>query len=89
MLKPFAIPKPVHEDVRAAIEAVIPPRRVPWRKRLFWAVVLRVLPLSASGAPVGPHLYLAWAGGVARLPGRSMNHTPHDSSAAVRCNIQV
>ena len=43
MLKPFAIPKPVHEDVRAAIEAVIPPRRVPWPKRLFWAVVLRVL----------------------------------------------
>jgi hypothetical protein len=43
MLKPVAIPKLVHEDVRAVIEAVIPPRRVPWRKRLFWAVVLRVL----------------------------------------------
>ena len=43
MLKPFAISKQFHEDVRAAIEAVIPPRRVPWRKRLFWAVVLRVL----------------------------------------------
>lgn len=33
----------VHEDVRAAVAAVIPPRRVPWRKRLFWAVVLRLL----------------------------------------------
>ncbi len=48
MLKPFAISplvrEPlVHEDVRAVIEAVIPPRHVPWRKRLFWAVVLRIL----------------------------------------------
>ncbi len=43
MLKPFAIVPLVHEDVRAVIEAVIPPRPVPWRKRLFWAVVLRIL----------------------------------------------
>jgi hypothetical protein len=32
-----------HEDVRAAVAAAIPPRRVPWRKRLFWAAVLRLL----------------------------------------------
>ena len=42
-------PPPVpHEDVRAAVAAAIPPRRVPWRKRLFWAVVLR-LARSARG----------------------------------------
>lgn len=34
---------PVHEDVGAAVAAVIPPRRVPWRKRLFWAAVLLLL----------------------------------------------
>jgi hypothetical protein len=36
-------PPPVHEDVGAAVAAVIPPRPVPWRKRIFWAIVLRLL----------------------------------------------
>jgi hypothetical protein len=29
----------VHEDVAAAVEAVVPPRRVPWSRRLFWELV--------------------------------------------------
>lgn len=32
-----------HEDVGAAVYAVIPPRRVPLGKRLFWRIVLRLL----------------------------------------------
>jgi hypothetical protein len=46
MPAPDAMPAPappVHEDVGAAVAAVIPPRPVPWHKRLFWAVVLRLL----------------------------------------------
>ncbi|MFN7272086.1 MAG: hypothetical protein ACK51K_15270 [Gammaproteobacteria bacterium] len=34
---------PVHEDVGAAVAAVIPPRRVPLQKRLFWSTVLLLL----------------------------------------------
>jgi hypothetical protein len=48
---PSVPPVVVHEDARAVVAAVIPARRVPWRKRLFWSVVLR---LAAS--PRG----LAW-----------------------------
>lgn len=33
----------VHEDVAAVVEAVLPPRRVPWSKRLFWWLVLLLL----------------------------------------------
>jgi hypothetical protein len=33
----------VHEDVRAAVAAAIPPRRVPLPKRLFWSAVLLLL----------------------------------------------
>jgi hypothetical protein len=33
----------VHEDVVAAVEAVVPPRRVPWSRRLFWRVVLLLM----------------------------------------------
>jgi hypothetical protein len=33
----------VHEDVGAAVAAVIPPRRVPLQKRLFWSTVLLLL----------------------------------------------
>lgn len=51
MSDPAPRPPIVHEDVRALVAAVVPPGRVPWRKRLFWAVVLR---LAAS--PRG----LAW-----------------------------
>jgi len=32
-----------HEDVSAAVYAVIPPRRVPLAKRAFWRVVLYLL----------------------------------------------
>jgi len=34
---------PAHEDVGAAVAAVIPPRRVPLPKRLFWSTVLLLL----------------------------------------------
>ena len=34
---------PRHEDVGAAIRAVIPPRPVPWRKRVLWRVMLWIL----------------------------------------------
>jgi hypothetical protein len=30
----------VHRDIAAAFYRAIPPRPAPWRKRLFWAVVL-------------------------------------------------
>jgi hypothetical protein len=41
---PVARPAPpVHEDVGAAVAAVIPPRRVPLPKRLFWSAVLLLL----------------------------------------------
>lgn len=33
----------VHEDVGARVEATVPPRRVPWSKRLFWQLVLLLL----------------------------------------------
>lgn len=33
----------VHEDVVAAVEAVVPPRRVPWSRRLFWQLVLLLM----------------------------------------------
>ena len=39
---------PRHEDVGAAIRAVIPPRPVPWRKRVLWRVMLWIL-RSAAG----------------------------------------
>lgn len=29
----------VHEDVATAVEAVVPPRPVPWSRRLFWQLV--------------------------------------------------
>jgi hypothetical protein len=29
----------VHEDVATAVEAVVPPRAVPWSRRLFWELV--------------------------------------------------
>jgi hypothetical protein len=32
-----------HEDVGAAVYAVIPPRPVPLRKRLFWRLILTLL----------------------------------------------
>jgi hypothetical protein len=31
-----------HQDVRAAVFAVVPQRRAPWVKRLFWRVILFV-----------------------------------------------
>ncbi|NBX44355.1 MAG: hypothetical protein EBR00_04775 [Gammaproteobacteria bacterium] len=37
------IPPIQHEDVRERIAAVIPPRSVSWRQRIFWWVLLRVL----------------------------------------------
>lgn len=33
----------VHEDVGAAVEAVVPPRRVPLRKRAFWHAVFLLM----------------------------------------------
>jgi len=41
---------PVHEDVGAAVAAVIPPRRVPLQKRLFWSTVLLLLRFPRSRA---------------------------------------
>ncbi|MFM7396408.1 MAG: hypothetical protein ACKO42_04755 [Gammaproteobacteria bacterium] len=38
----------VHEDVAAAVLAVIPPRRVPLGKRLFWRLILWVMKSSAG-----------------------------------------
>lgn len=32
----------MHEDVSAIVSQAIPPRRVPWRKRFFWFVILRI-----------------------------------------------
>jgi hypothetical protein len=32
-----------HEDVGAAVYAVIPPRPVPLRKRIFWRLILTLL----------------------------------------------
>jgi len=37
-----------HEDVGAAVQAVIPPRRVPLGKRVFWRVVLGLM-TTATG----------------------------------------
>jgi hypothetical protein len=37
-----------HEDVGAAVQAVIPPRRVPLGKRVFWRVVLWLM-TTATG----------------------------------------
>jgi len=34
---------PRHEDVGAAVFAVIPPRAVPWKKRVLWRVMLWIL----------------------------------------------
>ena len=39
-----------HEDVGAAIQAAIPPRRVPLGKRVFWRIVLGLLHLSSGRA---------------------------------------
>ncbi len=33
----------VHEDIVAVIEAVVPPRRVPWSRRLFWQLVFLLM----------------------------------------------
>ena len=41
---------PMHEDVGAAVAAVIPPRRVPLPKRLFWSAVLLLLRLPGGRA---------------------------------------
>ena len=41
---------PVHEDVGAAVAAVIPPRRVPLQKRLFWSTVLLLLRFPSGRA---------------------------------------
>ena len=38
------------EDVRAAIEARIPPRRVPFARRLFWRLVFFLVRFSAGRA---------------------------------------
>lgn len=37
-----------HEDVGAAVQAVIPPRRVPLGKRVFWRVVLWLMKTSVG-----------------------------------------
>lgn len=39
-----------HEDVGAAIQRAIPPRRVPLGKRIFWRIVLWLLHTSAGRA---------------------------------------
>ena len=41
---------PMHEDAGAAVAAVIPPRRVPLPKRLFWSAVLLLLRLPRGRA---------------------------------------
>ena len=41
---------PPVEDVRAAIEAQIPPRRVPVARRLFWRLVFVLVRFSAGRA---------------------------------------
>lgn len=38
----------VHRDVVSQARAIIPPRRVPWRKRLFWSALLAVLRTAAG-----------------------------------------
>lgn len=38
---PTSLPR--HEDVGAAVLAVIPPRAVPWKKRVLWRLVLWIL----------------------------------------------
>lgn len=35
-----------HEDVTQAVQAVIPPRPVPWHKRLAWRVLLGSLRIA-------------------------------------------
>jgi hypothetical protein len=39
---------PRHEDVGAAVLAVIPPRAVPWKKRVLWRLVLWILRTAAG-----------------------------------------
>jgi len=38
----------VHEDVATAVLEVIPPRRVPLGKRIFWRLILWVMKSSAG-----------------------------------------
>ena len=33
----------VHEDLGAAMQAAIPPRRVPWSRRIFWQIVFLLM----------------------------------------------
>ncbi|MBU3672502.1 MAG: hypothetical protein FGM43_08100 [Sinobacteraceae bacterium] len=42
---------PRHEDVGSAVFAVIPPRAVPWKKRVLWRLMLWIL-RSAAGRRV-------------------------------------
>ena len=32
----------MYEDVSAVVSQAIPPRPVPWRKRVFWLLILRI-----------------------------------------------
>jgi hypothetical protein len=43
---PTSLPR--HEDVGAAVLAVIPPRVVPWKKRVLWRLVLWILRTAAG-----------------------------------------
>jgi hypothetical protein len=46
-------PAHVHREVAGAFYTAIPPRPVPWRKRLFWRVML-----GLAGNPIGRRLLL-------------------------------
>jgi len=48
----------VHRDVAAAFYRAIPPRRVPWSKRVLWRLLL-----AAAGTSAGKWLLLRVRGG--------------------------
>jgi hypothetical protein len=47
----------VHREIATAFYGAIPPRRVPWTKRLFWGLVL-----GLAGSSWGKRVLLALRG---------------------------
>jgi hypothetical protein len=46
--EPHAAPR--HQSLEALFREVLPPRPVPWRKRVFWRVLLALLTFAPTRA---------------------------------------
>lgn len=50
MSQPEPSATPRHRSLEALFREVLPPRPVPWRKRLFWRVLLALLSFAPTRA---------------------------------------